>query len=396
MLEKMFPNENLRNTRESHAVLVADSRTGCIQSGNSKTCQLLKCSNSQLIQKEIDDFIHHSVLKKIRELSGQNGNPEYESEAFYAEVSCYDGSTLAVEMSLCRLNINREEFVMILFRENAAEDFLKAQTKSINVHSKDRRLEDRRLEDKRLEELCLYSNGIVHDLNNIFTAMHGYTYMVLDRLNKNSRSHDYLEKIDKSVKMAINLTQKIYDYINNKKIDLKPLKIKPVVEEIVHFLEISIRPGIRILRRIDDDLPILKTDAVLFKQVLMNLILNAADAIDKPKGVIEIKLSQKQCSNNCLQNTTLNYTSKGGEYMVLQVIDSGCGISPEKVKDIFTPFITTKSNGRGLGLASVSRVIKEHGGAIDVKSTIGKGTQFTLLFPLNINKKMQVTYEACA
>ena len=391
MLKKILPIQNLRFARESHAVLVADRRTGCIQSGNTTTCQLLKCSNSQLILKNIDDFIQNSVLKKIRELSGQNGNPEYEGAVFDAEVSCYDGSTLVVEMSLCRLNINGEEFVMILFRENSAENQFIKQSQSIDVNPK-----DRRLEDKRLKELSLYSNGIVHDLNNIFTAMHGYTYMALDRLHKNSRSHNYLEKIDKSVKMAINLTHKIYDYINNKKIDLKPIKIKPVVEEIVHFLEISIRPGIRILRRIDDNLPLLKTDAVLFKQVLMNLILNAADALDKPKGVIEISLSQKQCSNNYLQNTILNYTSKGGEYMVLQVIDNGCGISLQQVKDIFTPFITTKANGRGLGLSSVSQILKEHGGAIDVKSTIGTGTHFTLLFPLNVNKKLQVTYEATA
>ncbi len=211
---------------------------------------------------------------------------------------------------------------------------------------------------------------------------------------KNLPGHNYLEKIDKSVDLAMNLTHKNHDNLNNNKINFKPVKIKPVVEEVIHFLENSIHPGIRILRRIDDDLPLLKTDAVLFKQVLMNLILNAAEAIDKSDGVIKIILSQNRCSTTYLQNTILNYTSKGGKYMVLQVIDNGCGISPEQLTNIFTPFITTKANGRGLGLASVSQIFKAHGGAIDMKSAVGSWTHFILLFPLTVNKRVDVAYEA--
>jgi nitrogen-specific signal transduction histidine kinase len=194
--------------------------------------------------------------------------------------------------------------------------------------------------------------------------------------------------------MAVNLTHNIHDFLNNKKIDLKPLNLKPVVEEIVHFLEIGKRSGSRILLHIDDDLPLLTTNAVLFKQVLMNLILNAKESIANTDGAIEIILSQKQCSTTYLENTTLNYKSKEGKYMALEVIDNGCGISAEQIKNIFTAFITTKKNGRGLGLASVSKILKDHAGAIDVKSTIGSGTHFTLLFPLSKNKKVQAAYEA--
>jgi signal transduction histidine kinase len=144
------------------------------------------------------------------------------------------------------------------------------------------------------------------------------------------------------------------------------------------MIDVSTSKRAKISYNLTENLPPFNADAVQMNQVVMNLVMNAAEAIDSDDGIINIATGLRHCSREFLGNTWINDSLPEGEYLFLEVVDNGCGIEPEILPRIFEPFFTTKFTGRGLGMAALLGIIRSHNGAISVKSVPGKGSTFTV------------------
>ncbi len=162
---------------------------------------------------------------------------------------------------------------------------------------------------------------------------------------------------------------------------MEKVDLHEMIEEMVHLLKTSISKKAILNLDLERNLPPIMADPSQIRQIIMNLIINASDAIDQRSGVITISLGAARCDNDYLSRTELYEELTPGLYVYIEVIDTGCGMDNETQKHIFEPFFTTKFTGRGLGLAAVLGIVRAHKGAIKVYSEKNKGTTFKILFP---------------
>jgi len=159
------------------------------------------------------------------------------------------------------------------------------------------------------------------------------------------------------------------------------LDLGHLVEQTAQMLQISINKKAALRFRLEERLPPIEVDATQIRQVIMNLVINASEAIGEKNGVINIATGVAQVDRAYLAATLMDHDLPEGEYVFLEVSDTGCGMSRETQAKIFDPFFTTKFTGRGLGLAAVLGIVRGHKGAMKVYSEVGRGTTFKLLFP---------------
>jgi two-component system cell cycle sensor histidine kinase/response regulator CckA len=157
--------------------------------------------------------------------------------------------------------------------------------------------------------------------------------------------------------------------------------LSEVVEEMAHLLEVSISKKSVLRYNLAKDLPAIEADVTQIRQVIMNLIINASEAIGEKSGVIRVTTGAMSCDRNYLSDTYLNEDLSEGQYVYVEVADTGCGMSPETKAKLFDPFFTTKFTGRGLGLAALLGIIRGHRGAVKVYSELGRGSTFKVLLP---------------
>jgi len=241
--------------------------------------------------------------------------------------------------------------------------------------------EQARLQSQKLESLGVLSGGIAHDFNNLLGAILGNLGLAQMEINPTSSASTRLKTIESLVVKATNLTRQMLAYSGRGTFEIKPLHLNALVEEMTHLLAISISKKVSIRYSLDRTLPLIEADASQLQQVVMNLVINASDAIGDNPGTITVRTGVMSADADYLERTFQSQPMKPGTFVTLEVADDGAGMSPETMKRIFEPFFTTKFSGRGLGLSAIQGIIKGHGGGIRVYSEPGKGTTFKLLFP---------------
>lgn len=240
-------------------------------------------------------------------------------------------------------------------------------------------LEYQMLQAQKLESLGLLAGGIAHDFNNLLTGILGNADMLLYELPDYPSIQHKLLDIKKAAKRASELTKQMLAYTGRNTFAAEVININDIIREMSSLFEISISKKVKIEYMLGDNIPSITVDATQLSQILMNLILNASEAIAN-NGDIEIKTFYEQCERDEIDSLTLKYDMEPGQYVALEISDNGCGIAPEKIKQIFDPFFTTKFTGRGLGLAAVSGIIRSHNAGLLVKSEINEGTTFRIYF----------------
>ena len=175
---------------------------------------------------------------------------------------------------------------------------------------------------------------------------------------------------------------------------MKPLNLSGLVEEMAHLLEVAIPKQVQLAYHFAPELPAIEADPTQVRQVVMNLITNASEAIGDRNGSITVATGVMPVDRDYLSETYLNDDLPEGRYVYLEVSDTGCGLDQETQTKIFDPFFTTKFTGRGLGLASVLGIVRGHRGAIKVYSEFGRGTTFKVLFPCSAEKTREGTAPA--
>jgi len=244
-----------------------------------------------------------------------------------------------------------------------------------------RLLEQQMLHAQKLESLGVLAGGIAHDFNNILLAIMGHAELAIMRLNPTSPARDNLFKIERSAQRAAELARQMLAYSGKGKFIVEPINLGELVTDMAHMLEVSISKKAILRINLAADLPPVEADATQLRQVLMNLVINASEAIGEKSGVIAISTGAMLCDHSYLAQTWINEQLEDGFYVYVEVADTGCGMDRETLARIFDPFFTTKFTGRGLGMAAVLGIVRGHRGAIKAYSEQGKGTTFKMLLP---------------
>jgi PAS domain S-box-containing protein len=234
---------------------------------------------------------------------------------------------------------------------------------------------------QKLESLGVMAGGIAHDFNNLLTGILGYSDLARRALPEDSLVRGYLEEVVKGARQASELTQQMLAYSGRGRLHVQPLSLTSLVEDMARLLEISISKKALLRFVLERDIPSCEADAAQLRQVVMNLVINASEAIGERGGTITVSTGLMHCNRAYLQDPLLDADLPEGPYVYLEVADTGHGMTDEVRSKIFDPFFTTKFTGRGLGLAAVLGIVRGHRAAFKVNTELGKGTSFRIVLP---------------
>jgi signal transduction histidine kinase len=234
---------------------------------------------------------------------------------------------------------------------------------------------------QKLESLGVMAGGIAHDFNNLLVAVLGNAALARAELPAGSPALELLADIERAAEQASHLTRQLLAYAGKGKLEIAPLDVSLLAREVVGLLDVSIPKRIAIACDLADDLPAVTGDASQLRQVIMNLVLNAADAIGEDDGDVSISTHLADLGPEDAHGLTGEGEFRPGRYVALRVADTGCGMSEDVRARIFDPFFTTKFAGRGLGLAATLGIVRSHAGWLRVESEPGCGSAFTVLLP---------------
>ena len=311
-----------------------------------------------------------STMAIIRDLV-ENGTP---CQGFEAKRYTKDGRLLDVSISASRYNDHEGNPIgtLVILRDISEKKRLEAQLQYI----------------ERMEAIGTLAGGIAHDFNNLMMGMLGNISLILYDLGSESPHYEKLKNIEKLIQSGSKLTSQLLGYARKGKYEVRPINLNQIVKESSETFGRT-RKEIVIYRELAEDLSSVMADAAQIQQVLMNLFINAADAMP---GGGDLFLKTMNVTHEDIGDKP--YKPKSGDYLLLKVKDTGTGMDQKIMDRIFEPFFTTKELGRGsgLGLASVYGIIKGHGGYIDVESKKGQGVTFNIYLPAS-EKSIQKTSE---
>lgn len=285
-----------------------------------------------------------------------------------------DGSLFEAEIMLKTITIDQKTSSMLMIKD--ISKYKKTQAEKIA-------LEHQMEHSQRLESLGVLAGGIAHDFNNILMAITGNVSMAQMSTNTDSPSMKYLTRIEKSSEQAAKLCNQMLAYSGRGHFQIKDVNLSQLVQHILSLLKVSIKKDIELKLHLQHDLPTIQADQDQLQQVIMNLVINASEAIHHPQGIIDISSGIVDVNQSYLATTWLQDQLKEGSYLYLEISDTGCGMDQDTLSKIFDPFFTTKFTGRGLGMSALLGIVRGHHGTIHINSTPNQGSTFRVLFPIS-------------
>jgi PAS domain S-box-containing protein len=235
---------------------------------------------------------------------------------------------------------------------------------------------------QKMESLGILAGGVAHDFNNLLTAMMAQTSLALNKLSVEHPARPNVEKATTATQRAADLTRQLLAYSGRGHFEVHPIHLNTLIQENLHLFEVAVPKNVQLCSELSDALPLIDADAGQMQQVIMNLIINAAEAMEDRPGSVIVKTGAYAISSK--DKPLRLYMGKPlspGRYATLEVHDNGCGMDEATLSRIFDPFFTTKFTGRGLGLAAVLGIVRGHRGGLQVQSVVNQGTIFRLFFP---------------
>jgi signal transduction histidine kinase/CheY-like chemotaxis protein len=243
-----------------------------------------------------------------------------------------------------------------------------------------KKLENKLLQSQKMEAVGRLAGGVAHDFNNILTAILGYSDLLLRQIQPGNTMHHQLSEIKKAGELAAALTHQLLAFSRRQDLQPKVVSLNDAINNIQKMLRRLIDEDIRIMILLDKDAGHVKADPAQLDQVMMNLAVNARDAMPRG-GILTIETSNCVCGldDACCQTQGM----PPGEYVKLSLSDTGTGMTEEVKQHLFEPFFTTKEKGQGtgLGLATCYGIVKQSGGYIVVESSLGQGSSFHVYLP---------------
>lgn len=244
-----------------------------------------------------------------------------------------------------------------------------------------KQMEQGLLETQKLESLGVLAGGIAHDFNNLLAIILGHTNLALLELPPGGAVRQMIAPIEHAARRGIELTRQMLAYAGKGRLVVEPLDLNELLRDTMILLEASVGKSVRLHYQLAPHLPLLVADASQIRQVLMNLVINASEAIGDAEGFVTMTTALQTIDAEDLSGFRFGNHLPPGDYVALEVTDTGCGMDEAMLARIFDPFFTTKVTGRGLGLAVVQGIVRRHHGALRVASAPERGATFTLLLP---------------
>jgi len=343
-------------------VVVLD-RNGIIINMNNKFCELHGFDKDALIGTsvkllEVEDNKTEKEERFKRILNG-------EATVFETEHYRKDGGRVLLEVSAKGIEIGGELFIQSLHRDITEKKAIQEQL----------------IQSQKMESIGQLAGGIAHNFNNLLTSILGYAELLQEHSNLDIESRKRVNSIESAARKAGVMVSKLLGFSRRESSEKLPLNLNDVINDSVRLLEGVLDKKIGLKTILSKDLSTVEGDPNQIEQVIMNLMVNARDAMPDG-GLITVKTSHVKIEKD--RHNMPAYVLPGN-YVLLSVSDTGCGIPKEKVSKIFDPFFTTKEKGKGtgLGLATVYGIIKDHKGYISVQSEVDKGTMFDIYLPIS-------------
>ena len=254
-------------------------------------------------------------------------------------------------------------------------------TERKRIETEQRALEERVRQAQKLESLGVLAGGVAHDFNNILTVISNGVALAKRDAVLGAASPAHLDAIALAAKRATELCRQMLAYAGKARLQRESVDLSAVVGEMSSMLEASVSKKATLVRELAPGLPRLLGDATQIRQIVMNLVINASEAISAPHGTIRISTGTGTYEAESFARSAAGGELKVGEYVWLEVEDDGVGMDAQTRAQMFDPFFTTKFVGRGLGMAAVLGIVRGHEGAIDVESRPGHGTRIRVFFP---------------
>ena len=305
-------------------------------------------------------------LRAVAELQSRGAFTPFEKELI-----CRDGSFLPILIGGARLEPRRDQsrpLTYVCFVLDLSER---------------KQLELRLLHSQKLESLGLLAGAIAHDFNNMLAAMMGNASLSLDALSASHPAYETLTEVVLAGRRASDLTQQLLAYSGRGRFVVKPIALTQLVGEVGKLVEAVMSKKIDLRMNLAQDIPCVDADSAQMQQVIMNLVINASEAIDENPGTVEVTTRTWDITGEELRRFFPDSGIPPGLHAYLEVRDTGCGMTDDTKARMFDPFFTTKVHGRGLGLAAVLGIVRTHRGAMRVESVLGVGTTVQVLFPVS-------------
>ena len=240
-------------------------------------------------------------------------------------------------------------------------------------------------EQQKSESLMVLAGGLAHDFNNLLTGMLGNADLLAIMSPPDSDQRRAAEAIMIGAHRAADLVSKMLAYAGGGRVVAEQVDLDALVKEMVELLAASVARHCTLTYHSPGRLPLVETDPTQIRQVVLNLIINAAEAVDDDHGVITVETGSDTLDTETLKRMTFGDDRPPGEYVFIDVVDNGVGMSEQTLARIFDPFYSTKDTGRGLGMAAVRGIVRSHRAALRVTSKEGQGTRFRVWFPLDLS-----------
>ena len=244
-----------------------------------------------------------------------------------------------------------------------------------------RDIAERLHENQRLASLGSLAGGVAHDFNNLLVGILGNADLALTEPQIPAEVSRRLEDVVSASRRAADLTNQLLAYSGKGRFVVQSTNLNEIVRDVITDTAHCIPPGCELRRRMAESLPAIDCDVAQMRQVIMNLILNAAEAIDDDAGVITLTTGVQTCSEEYLKATLVEQDFPRGRYVFIEVTDNGCGMDEATRARVFEPFFTTKFSGRGLGMSAALGIIKSHNGTLTLSSDVSHGTGVRVLIP---------------
>lgn len=368
MTEHKEAEKALRKSEEKYRLLVENAndviliaQDGVIRFFNHQTSELTGYSDDELEGKPFIELIHPDERGFIENRHKRRLKGDELPSTYSFRVLHKNGRTMLGQINTVKIDWQGRPATLNFIRDITEQKKIDARLRMA----------------QKMEAVGTLAGGIAHDFNNLLMAIQGGISLMLLETDKGLPNYDILKGIERQIQSGSKLTRQLLGYARRGKYEVKPLDINKIIDETAETFGRAKRE-IKVHKRLDRDLYPVNADLPQIEQVLLNLCLNAADAM--PEGG---KLFIDTANVSHLDLSAKQYSAKKGNYAMIRVTDSGTGIDKGTIDRIFEPFFTTKEMGRGtgLGLASVYGIVKGHGGYIDVESEVGKGTTFFIYLP---------------
>ncbi len=336
---------------------------------------LTGCEPAEFLEgrRHLRDFIHPDDLPRVRAMTHEGIEARREIEVEY-RIRTRDGTEKWV--------LSRGRGVYVAGEVPIFEGLAIDITAQKCAEQERLALERKLLEGQKLESLGLLAGGIAHDFNNLLTSILGNAGLARLTLPAGHAVDGQLAAIEDGATRAAELCRQMLAYAGKGRFIVEALDVSALASGLVPLLEVSIARKARLRLALDSRLPAVMADATQLRQIVMNLVLNAADAVAEGRGEIVLTTGTLRATRATLDAAVAGQTLPEGEYVFLETRDNGSGMPPEVLSRIFDPFFTTKFAGRGLGLAAVLGIVRGHNGALAVESAPGRGSVFRLLLPV--------------